>query len=73
MGVVRGGGVVMSGKQSRKETNLSKSNCPWWGWWENKGGGGRKVTERLKAFKGQCKCKKGVMHQFSAYFHCLFF
>lgn len=59
----------MSGKRSRKEMNLCKRNCPWSGWREDKDGGVRKVKERLKAFKGQCK---KVLCTSSAYFHCLF-
>lgn len=35
--------------------NLGERNCPWWGWWEDKDRGDRKVTERLKALKGQYK------------------
>lgn len=58
MGDAKGGGVVMSGKRSRKEKNLAERNCSQSGWWEDKDGGERKVTERLKSFKGQCKCKR---------------
>lgn len=52
------GGVVMSWKRSRKEMNPGEGNYPWSCWWEDEDGGERKVTERLKAFKGWCKCKK---------------